>query len=88
MKRAGGAMGHVFCVTPDAMRAFHLFDGIVRSSVSELGAAKVGRADLEENVGWFLNEVRVATTVMDWRLRPSCDEKLRLLQLLARDLRR
>jgi len=44
----------------DAMRAFHLFEGIVRSSVSELGAAKVGRADLEANVGWFLNEVRVA----------------------------
>jgi len=44
----------------DAMRAFHLFEGIVRSSVAELGAAKVGRADLEENVGWFLNEVRVA----------------------------
>ena len=44
----------------DAMRAFHLFEGIVRSSVSELGAAKVGSSDLEENVGWFLNEVRVA----------------------------
>ena len=44
----------------DALRAFHLFEGIVRSSVDELGAAKVGRADLEENVGWFLNEVRVA----------------------------
>jgi excisionase family DNA binding protein len=44
----------------DAMRAFHLFEGIVRSSVTELGAAKVGRADLETNVGWFLNEVRVA----------------------------
>jgi len=44
----------------DAMRAFHLFEGIVRTSVAELGAAKVGRADLEENVGWFLNEVRVA----------------------------
>src|SRR5262245_48568866 len=44
----------------DALRAFHLFEGIVRGSVDELGAAKVGRADLEENVGWFLNEVRVA----------------------------
>jgi len=44
----------------DAMRAFHLFEGIVRASVGELGAAKVARADLEENVGWFLNEVRVA----------------------------
>ncbi len=44
----------------DALRAFHLFEGIVRSSVDELGAAKVARSDLEENVGWFLNEVRVA----------------------------
>jgi excisionase family DNA binding protein len=50
----------------DALRAFHLFEGIVRASVDELGAAKVGRAGLagraglEENVGWFLNEVRVA----------------------------
>jgi excisionase family DNA binding protein len=44
----------------DALRAFHLFEGIVRSSVDELGAAKAGRSDLEENVGWFLNEVRVA----------------------------
>lgn len=44
----------------DAMRAFHMFEDIVRSSVDELGAAKVGRSDLEENVGWFLNEVRVA----------------------------
>src|SRR2546423_1918235 len=42
----------------DAMRAFHLFEGIVRSSVSEIGAAKAGRADLEENVGLFFNEVR------------------------------
>ena len=44
----------------DALRAFHLFEDIVRSSVDELGAAKVARADLEANVGWFLNEVRVA----------------------------
>lgn len=44
----------------DALRAFHVFEEIVRSSVEELGAAKVGRSDLEENVGWFLNEVRVA----------------------------
>ena len=44
----------------DAMRAFHVFEEIVRSSVEELGAAKVGRSDLEENVGLFLNEVRVA----------------------------
>jgi len=44
----------------DALRAFHLFEGIVRASVDELGAAKVGSSGLEENVGWFLNEVRVA----------------------------
>ena len=54
----------------DALRAFHLFEGIVRASVSELGAAKVASAGarraqgaqvtLEENVSWFLNEVRVA----------------------------
>ncbi len=44
----------------DAMRAFHLFEGLVRASVSELGAVKVARSDLERNVGWFLNEVRVA----------------------------
>jgi excisionase family DNA binding protein len=44
----------------DALRAFHLFEGIVRSSVDELVAARVTRSDLESNVGWFLNEVRVA----------------------------
>lgn len=44
----------------DALRAFHLFEGIVRSSVDELAAARVTRSDLEANVGWFLNEVRVA----------------------------
>ena len=44
----------------DAMRAFYLFEGIVRSSVDEMGSAKVGGPDLERNVGWFLNEVRVA----------------------------
>jgi excisionase family DNA binding protein len=43
----------------DAMRAFHLFEGLVRSSVNELGAAKVVRSDTEANVSWFLNEVRV-----------------------------
>ena len=44
----------------DAMRAFHLFEGLVRESVGELVAAKIGRADMETDVGWFLNEVRVA----------------------------
>ena len=44
----------------DAMRAFHLFEGLVRESVSELSAARIARGDLDHRVGWFLNEVRVA----------------------------
>ena len=45
----------------DAMRAFHLFDGIVHSSAKQLSAVQVGGlADFERHVGWFLNEVRVA----------------------------
>ena len=45
----------------DAMRAFHLFESLVRSSVDEMTAAHVGGPrDLERHVGWFLNEVRVA----------------------------
>ena len=44
----------------DAMRAFHLFDGLVRSSVNDLSAARLTRGDLEQSVGWFLNEVEVA----------------------------
>jgi excisionase family DNA binding protein len=45
----------------DAMRAFHLFEDLVRSSVNQISAARVGGAtDLELNCGWFLNEVRVA----------------------------
>jgi excisionase family DNA binding protein len=45
----------------DAMRAFHLFDGLVRSSVVQVTAAHAaGEPDLERHVGWFLNEVRVA----------------------------
>jgi excisionase family DNA binding protein len=45
----------------DAMRAFHLFDGLVRSSAKQLSAVQVGGlADFESHVGWFLNEVRVA----------------------------
>lgn len=43
----------------DAMRAFHLFEGLVRSSVGELNAARVATGEIEQNVGWFLNEVRV-----------------------------
>jgi excisionase family DNA binding protein len=45
----------------DAMRAFHLFEDLVRSSVNQISAARVGGAgELELNAGWFLNEVRVA----------------------------
>jgi excisionase family DNA binding protein len=45
----------------DALRAFHLFDGLVHSSVKQLSAVQVGgSADFERHVGWFLNEVRVA----------------------------
>lgn len=45
----------------DAMRAFHLFEGLVHSSVKQLSAVQVGgSSDFEDHVGWFLNEVRVA----------------------------
>lgn len=44
----------------DAMRAFHLFEGILRTSVNEMTAARIARGDLEQSVGWFLNEVRVS----------------------------
>lgn len=45
----------------DAMRAFHHFEGLVHSSVTEMTAAQVGGAeDLERRAAWFLNEVRVA----------------------------
>jgi len=44
----------------DAMRAFHLFEGIVHTSVNEMTAARIARGDLEQSVGWFLNEVRVS----------------------------
>jgi excisionase family DNA binding protein len=45
----------------DALRAFHLFDGLVHSSAKQLSAVQVGGlADFERRVGWFLNEVRVA----------------------------
>lgn len=45
----------------EAMRAFHLFEGLVRASVNQLAAARAaGANDLEQNVGWFLSEVQVA----------------------------
>ena len=45
----------------DAMRAFHLFETVVSSSVDELALAQAGAdAELEREVGWFLNEVLIA----------------------------
>lgn len=45
----------------DAMRAFYLFEDLVRSSVDQLHAARAGgTSELEHSTGWFLNEVRVA----------------------------
>ena len=45
----------------DAMRAFHLFEGLVRASTKQMSAVQAGgSADLERHAGWFLNEVRVA----------------------------
>jgi excisionase family DNA binding protein len=45
----------------DAMRAFHLFEGLVHASTKQLSAVQAGgSADLERHAGWFLNEVRVA----------------------------
>ena len=45
----------------DAMRAFHLFEGLVHSSTKQLSAVQAGgSAEFERHVGWFLNEVRVA----------------------------
>jgi excisionase family DNA binding protein len=44
----------------DALRAFHLFEGLVRSSVNDLSAARIARSDLEHSVGRLLNEVRVS----------------------------
>ncbi|MGA7912811.1 MAG: helix-turn-helix domain-containing protein [Candidatus Dormiibacterota bacterium] len=45
----------------DAMRAFHLFEDLVRASVDQLHAARAGgTGELEHSSGWFLNEVRVA----------------------------
>jgi excisionase family DNA binding protein len=38
----------------DAMRAFHLFETVVRSGVDQLSLAQA------DEVGWFLNEVRIA----------------------------
>jgi excisionase family DNA binding protein len=45
----------------DAMRAFHLFEGLVHSSMKQMSAVQAGgSAEFERHVGWFLNEVRVA----------------------------
>jgi excisionase family DNA binding protein len=44
----------------ESLRAFHIFEGVVRSSVEQLSAAQAGGAQLERPVSWFLNEVRIA----------------------------
>jgi hypothetical protein len=45
----------------DAMRAFHVFENVVRSSVGQVAVAQAGAStDLERETGWFLNEVRIA----------------------------
>jgi len=58
IKDIGGryaAMAHsVGLSLGDAMRAFHLFEKVVRLSVDELSLAQAGE------VGWFLNEVLIA----------------------------
>jgi hypothetical protein len=43
------------------MRAFHLFEGLVHSSMKQMSAVQMGGSvDFERHVGWFLNEVRVS----------------------------
>jgi excisionase family DNA binding protein len=56
------AMAHsVGLSLADAMRAFHLFETVVSSSVDELALAQAGAdAELEREVSWFLNEVLIA----------------------------
>ena len=45
----------------DAMRAFHLFEGVVRASAGRLTVNLGGAStDLDHEIGWFLNEVRIA----------------------------
>ncbi len=45
----------------DAMRAFHLFETVVKASVEQLSLAQAGADSvLEREVGWFLNEVLIA----------------------------
>ena len=44
----------------ESLRAFHIFESVVRSSVEQLSAAQAGGAQLERPTSWFLNEVRVA----------------------------
>ena len=54
----------------DAMRAFHLFDTVVSSSVDELALAHVAAdAELEREVSWFLNEVLIAMVEAYGRLK-------------------
>ena len=45
----------------DAMRAFHMFEGVVRSSAGRLTTAQSGPShDLDREIGGFLNEVCIA----------------------------
>jgi excisionase family DNA binding protein len=58
-RRYSGLVRDVGLSTGEALRAFHLFEGVVRASVGQLSAAQVG-SELEQPVAWFLNEVRVS----------------------------
>jgi excisionase family DNA binding protein len=59
--RYAGLAHDVNLTLGDAMRAFHLFEGLVHSSMKQMSAVQAGgSADFERHVGWFLNEVRVA----------------------------
>lgn len=59
-ERYAGLAGDVGLSLGESLRAFHIFEGVVRSSVEQLTAAQAGGAQMERPVSWFLNEVRVA----------------------------
>jgi excisionase family DNA binding protein len=59
-ERYAGLAGDVGLSLGESLRAFHIFEGVVRSSVEQLSAAQAGGVHLERPVSWFLNEVRVA----------------------------
>ena len=58
-ERYAGLARDVGLSVGEALRAFHLFEGVVRSSVGQLAAAQVA-GEIERPVAWFLNEVRVS----------------------------